>query len=30
MDFIFIGVIAAFTVAILAMAVGCDKLGGQP
>ncbi len=29
MDFIFMGVIAAFTAAIWAMAAGCDKLGGQ-
>jgi hypothetical protein len=30
MDFLFIGAIAAFTIAIWAMAAGCDKLGGQP
>lgn len=30
MDFLFIGAIAAFTIAIWAMVAGCDKLGGQP
>jgi hypothetical protein len=30
MDFIFIGAIVAFFALLVAMAAGCDKLGGQP
>lgn len=29
MDFVFIGVIVAFIALTVAMAAGCDKLGGQ-
>jgi len=30
MDFIFIGATALFFLLTVAMAAGCDKLGGQP
>jgi len=29
MDIVFIGAIVAFSVLVVAMAAGCDKLGGQ-
>lgn len=29
MDFVFIGALVAFIALIIAMAAGCDKLGGQ-
>lgn len=29
MDFVFIGAIVAFIALMVAMAAGCDKLGGQ-
>lgn len=29
MDFVFIGALVAFIALVVAMAAGCDKLGGQ-